>query len=188
MAAHSDDIAAPDLVANLKDVLLELAANSYPEVANPPGVRRRASVALIIRIQPHYRYWPTGHQHSGSDAYRGHLAAAGGGIGSTKDALEEFFSQKWVKHGDPEVLFIRRAERKRDPWTGHIALPGGRRDPEDRNDEAAAVREAMEEVGIDLSRNHALTVGNLPATVVAADWGKRPYASFLRAPLDPEIC
>ena len=32
---------------------------------------------------------------------------------------------------DLELLLIRRAEHPLDPWSGHIALPGGRRDPGD---------------------------------------------------------
>ena len=49
------------------------------------------------------------------------------------------------------MLFIRRAEYEGDPWSGHIALPGGRVDPGDISPEAAARREALEEVGVNLS-------------------------------------
>ena len=52
---------------------------------------------------------------------------------------------------DGGVLFIRRAEHEGDPWSGHIALPGGRVDPGDISPEAAARREALEEVGVNLS-------------------------------------
>ena len=47
-----------------------------------------------------------------------------------------------------EALFIRRAERPDDPWSGHIALPGGRRDPGDDDRLATAVRETKEEVDV----------------------------------------
>lgn len=52
---------------------------------------------------------------------------------------------------DLEVLLIRRAEYGGDPWSGHMALPGGRRSPADRDGLATAVRETHEEVGIDLA-------------------------------------
>jgi 8-oxo-dGTP pyrophosphatase MutT (NUDIX family) len=58
------------------------------------------------------------------------------------------------------VLLIRRAEHPMDPWSGHMALPGGRRDPSDRDDLATAMRETREEVGLDLSKQ-SLLLGRL---------------------------
>ncbi|HVS65682.1 MAG TPA: CoA pyrophosphatase [Thermoanaerobaculia bacterium] len=60
----------------------------------------------------------------------------------------------------PELLLIERAARERDPWSGQIAMPGGRRDPADPSPAATAERETREEVGIDLSRAERL--GRLP--------------------------
>lgn len=57
-----------------------------------------------------------------------------------------------------EALFIRRAVRADDPWSGHIALPGGRREPADADRYATAVRETAEEVGVTLARAALLGV------------------------------
>ena len=32
---------------------------------------------------------------------------------------------------EPELLMIKRAEAEQDPWSGHVACPGGRREPGD---------------------------------------------------------
>jgi 8-oxo-dGTP pyrophosphatase MutT (NUDIX family) len=56
-----------------------------------------------------------------------------------------------VLAGRPDDLslgFIRRAEHPLDPWSGHMALPGGRWDPTDPHPRAAAERETLEEVGL----------------------------------------
>jgi 8-oxo-dGTP pyrophosphatase MutT (NUDIX family) len=50
----------------------------------------------------------------------------------------------------PEVLFIERATHDGDPWSGHIAFPGGKRDAEDAALLVTAVRETREEVGLAL--------------------------------------
>jgi len=49
------------------------------------------------------------------------------------------------------ILFIERAEQEGDPWSGHMAFPGGRVDPGDAGPREAAEREAHEETAVDLS-------------------------------------
>ena len=53
---------------------------------------------------------------------------------------------------DLRVLFIHRAHHPLDPWSGQMAFPGGRQDPEDMHLRATIERETKEEVGIDLVR------------------------------------
>jgi 8-oxo-dGTP pyrophosphatase MutT (NUDIX family) len=53
--------------------------------------------------------------------------------------------------GRLELLFVRRAEHPRDPWSGHVAFPGGRAEPGDADLLATARRETSEEVGLDLA-------------------------------------
>jgi len=65
-----------------------------------------------------------------------------------------------IAGGEVELLLIRRAEREGDPWSGHMALPGGRWQRGDGNLATTAARETREEVGIDLWR-HGRRLGEL---------------------------
>ena len=58
--------------------------------------------------------------------------------------------------GALELLMIKRAEHEGDPWSGHVALPGGRWEPGDRSLAETAMRETREETGIDLARDGRL--------------------------------
>tara|TARA_B110000977_G_C10937739_1_gene439644 strand:+ start:230 stop:853 length:624 start_codon:yes stop_codon:yes gene_type:complete len=51
---------------------------------------------------------------------------------------------------DASILMIKRAEHKGDPWSGHMAFPGGRCEAFDKNGLATAKREMHEEVGFDI--------------------------------------
>ena len=53
----------------------------------------------------------------------------------------------------PEVLVLKRNANPRDPWSGHYAFPGGRRDNDDASLLATCIRETYEECGIQLSSN-----------------------------------
>ncbi|SLM33862.1 NUDIX hydrolase domain-like [Lasallia pustulata] len=144
----------------LRDVLHHLHEHTYPQVSNPPDCKKRASVALVIRLRPDASYWPC---RSGTDSTPS---------SSFEDRLNGFFDQAWVQHADPEVLFIKRAARTGDRWTSHVALPGGKREPADSSDWATGARETLEEVGLDLNAGFCLPVGNLPERIVTTSWGK----------------
>jgi 8-oxo-dGTP pyrophosphatase MutT (NUDIX family) len=80
------------------------------------------------------------------------------------------------------ILLIRRSERFGDPWSGHMALPGGRQDPNDSDLLSTAVRETREEVGVQLA-SHDL-VGSLspviPRTPVLPPIAIQPFVFLLR--------
>jgi len=55
-----------------------------------------------------------------------------------------------LKRGDYDVLFVKRVENPSDPWSGQMALPGGKREPKDKDLKDTVMRETMEETGINL--------------------------------------
>ncbi|AUX33897.1 MULTISPECIES: CoA pyrophosphatase [Sorangium] len=90
--------------------------------------------------------------------------------------------------GEAELLLIRRAEHPGDPWSGHMALPGGRREERDGSLFATAIRETHEEVGIDLAA-HGTLLARLP-DIPAVVRGRRvgmiiaPFVFALRSTPD----
>lgn len=88
---------------------------------------------------------------------------------------------------DTEILFIRRAENPRDPWSGHMAFPGGRHEPSDSDLLATAVRETREEVGLDLLEAGTLVgqLDDVEAIARARPTGMiiRPYVFRLERPV-----
>jgi 8-oxo-dGTP pyrophosphatase MutT (NUDIX family) len=88
-----------------------------------------------------------------------------------------------LRDGDEglEALFIHRAVRAGDTWSGQIAFPGGRRDPGDADLLATAIRETMEEVGVDLSSAERLGVLDdlYPRTPVLPPVVVRPFVFAL---------
>ena len=80
-----------------------------------------------------------------------------------------------------DVLLIERAIREGDPWSGHMALPGGHADPTDADLAATAERETLEEVGLDL-HEVGERIGQLSdyAPVRNVPIGVRPFVYLLR--------
>jgi 8-oxo-dGTP pyrophosphatase MutT (NUDIX family) len=102
---------------------------------------------------------------------------------------------------EAEVILIERVDRG-GHHSGEISFPGGRAEPEDTDAVATALREATEEVGLDIEAAGVRVVGELETfwipvsdyrvTPVLAIATRRPeltaspdeVASIVRAPLD----
>ncbi len=90
-----------------------------------------------------------------------------------------------LRHGDRgalELLMIKRAEAERDPWSGHVALPGGRREADDSDLRDTALRETREETGVDIGR-HGVVLGTLddlyPRSPLLPPVLVRPYVAVV---------
>lgn len=95
---------------------------------------------------------------------------------------------------DPDaILLIQRAERAGDPWSGHMALPGGRQGPAEPDLSATAIRETAEEVGLELQTEHLIgTLDDVvPRTPFLPPIAVRPYVFTLDSrphlTLNPEV-
>lgn len=93
--------------------------------------------------------------------------------------------------GSCELLFILRSKQEGDPWSGHMAYPGGRMEDQDGDELTTARRETREEVALDLVRDgellgriddiHASARGRvLPLAI-------RPFVFLLTEP-DAQLC
>jgi 8-oxo-dGTP pyrophosphatase MutT (NUDIX family) len=92
--------------------------------------------------------------------------------------------------GELSLCAIRRSERPDDPWSGHMALPGGRSSPEDGGPRGAAERETFEEVGLELAE--AQLLGPLSEMLVRLGGSSRamalaPFVYYLGEELAPFV-
>lgn len=79
----------------------------------------------------------------------------------------------------PELLLVKRSVRQGDPWSGHMALPGGHAQPEDGDLLETARREALEEVGIDLRPAELLGRLHDISPMRSSDLAVRPFVFWL---------
>ncbi len=111
------------------------------------------------------------------DRLRERLASPDPADDAEVSAVEAAVALVFRARDDMEMLLVRRAHSERDPWSGHMALPGGKRDPTDRTPLETAIRETFEETGV---RMHpAAALGRLPTVTPASrrvpDLSVTPY-------------
>lgn len=51
-----------------------------------------------------------------------------------------------------QIFLVKRSPLQADPWSGHMAFPGGRRNPSDTNLKDTVMRETLEETRINLEK------------------------------------
>lgn len=80
-------------------------------------------------------------------------------------------------HEDPQhglmIFMIQRAIHKSDPWSGHMAFPGGRMETSDASIQSAGLRELHEEVGI-ADTDELIHIGRLSDLITKAHMARRP--------------
>jgi len=133
-------------VSLLRNIARQLGRRSPKVIPS----EKRASVAVIFRVESNL-------PNSSTCSKILNFSAGGKHISLPFDNEEEQSSSPVL-----ECLFIKRAMITKDPWSGNVALPGGKQDEQDGGDDyETAVRETREEVGVDLDDSKFLYLGQM---------------------------
>ncbi len=79
----------------------------------------------------------------------------------------------------PTLLLVRRSDRASDPWSGHMALPGGHAEPRDAGLLQTVRRETLEEVGVELGAAELLGQLDDLSPLRSSDISVRPFVFWL---------
>jgi 8-oxo-dGTP diphosphatase len=83
------------------------------------------------------------------------------------------------KRNDFDVLLVKRVKNPSDPWSGQMALPGGKREPKDASLKDTVMRETLEETGVELSQCRFLGVLNAVRSEPKPDFKILPFVMLL---------
>ena len=89
-----------------------------------------------------------------------------------------YYQDEW------HLLFTRRTDHLEE-HKGQVAFPGGKMDKADASPEAAALREAEEEIG--LRREHVRTLGQLDELLTVTQWRITPVVGVFSYPYEFKI-
>lgn len=86
---------------------------------------------------------------------------------------------------DVDLLLVKRVENPHDTWSGQMALPGGKREPEDLSLKDTVVRETWEETGVALGGCRFLGVLGAVRSEPRPDFVILPFVVLLDG--EPEL-
>lgn len=99
-----------------------------------------------------------------------------GGAAETTGGRQAAVLVPIILEAEPHILLTRRADHLRHHG-GQVSFPGGRIEPQDPSPEAAALREAWEEVGLDPDRVEV--IGRLPRRATGTGFIVTPVVGLL---------
>ena len=85
------------------------------------------------------------------------------------------------RRGDFDLLLVKRVENPSDTWSGQMALPGGKREPEDVSLKDTVVRETLEETGVRLGGCRFLGVLEAVRSEPKPDFRILPFVVLLES-------
>jgi 8-oxo-dGTP pyrophosphatase MutT (NUDIX family) len=83
------------------------------------------------------------------------------------------------RRGDFDLLLVKRVENPSDTWSGHMALPGGKREPKDGSLKDTVMRETLEETGVALDPCGFLGVLDAVRSELRPDFKILPFVVLL---------
>lgn len=83
------------------------------------------------------------------------------------------------KRNDFDLLLVKRVKSPSDPWSGQMALPGGKREAKDASLKDTVMRETLEETGITLDQRRFLGALNAVRSEPKPDFKILPFIVLL---------
>ena len=136
------------------------------------GEKRKACVAIILRLHNVYN-------DEINEKTTRILPSKLNDIKAVKELIEHLKTNGKEEEFQVEILFIKRATRETDRWSGQVAFPGGKKEQQDKYDISTATRETREEISLDLdNKEHFAYIGRLDDKQATKHMTVSPFVFF----------